>query len=141
VERLADAVALLLAGEGEVSAGAILGAVRVWQVEAPLLDGAFAQVLEQPAVYVLGYLLLRRLEAQVGWRNLPCAVAIAANVTYDLEQIPLADLAALMAQDPRLNVDARLALLTTLELAPGEGPAELARLAHEELSLAVPEGW
>ncbi len=85
--------------------------------------------------------MLRRLEARLGWQNVPCAVAIAANVTYNLEEISLVDLDALVKGDPRLNVDARLALLGTLELVSGQGPSDLAHLARKKLSLAVPQGW
>ena len=116
-------------------------AIRVWQDVAPLLDEAFGQVFGQPSLYVIGYLLLRRLEARLGWQNLPYAVALAGNVTYDLADIPATDLASLLQSDPRLNVDARLALLSALRLEPGQGPAELARQARERLGFALPAGW
>jgi len=139
VDRMEDAVQILLLTSDRASDQAILEAVRVWQVEASRLDPIFTRELGQPISYVLGYLLMRRLEAQLGWQNLPYALLIAANVTYQLDQIPVGDLLAVLASDPRLNVDARLALLCTLRLAPGQGPGELAGRAREELSLAVPE--
>lgn len=141
VEKFLEATRILLVVSEPLPDDAIFWAVRVWQEKAEIFDQVFSHSLGQPALYVLGYLLLRRLEARLGWQNLPCAVAIAANVTYDLEQISLVDLGALVTSDPRLNVDARLALLGTLGLEPGQGTAELARQAREELSLAVPEGW
>ena len=141
VTRFLEATRVLLVVSEPLPDDAIFRAVRVWQEEAEIFDEAFSHSMGQPALYVLGYLLLRRLEARLGWQNLPCAVAIAANVTYDLEQISLVDLGSLVTNDPRLNVDARLALLGTLELAPGQGTAELAHQAREVLSLAVPEGW
>jgi len=141
VTRFLEATRVLLVVSEPLPDDVIFQAVRVWQEEAEIFDQVFSHSLGQPALYVLGYLLLRRLEARLGWQNLPCAVAIAANVTYDLEQISLVDLESLVTNDPRLNVDARLALLGTLELAPGQGTAELAHQAREVLSLAVPEGW
>lgn len=134
---LFKATQIVLAIAEQVAPEYVFWAMRVWQEGAHLLNDCFPQ----PAPYVLGYLLLRRLEARLGWQNVPCAVAIAANVTYNLEEISLVDLKDLVSGDPRLNVDARLALLGTLELAPEQGPAELARLAREELSLATPQGW
>jgi hypothetical protein len=139
VARFAQATQLLLVNTDPEAMHALFPAIQVWQQEASRFDEIFAEAFGQPTLYVLGYLLFRRLEAQLGWQNLPCAVAIAGNVTYDLENISLVDLATLLSSDPRLNVDARLALLATLQLEKGEGPAELARLAREELNLAVPE--
>ena len=140
VARFAQATQLLLVNTDPEAMHALSPAIQVWQQEAQLFDEIFAETFGQSTLYVLGYLLFRRLEAHLGWQNLPCAVAIAGNVTYDLESISLVDLATLLSSDPRLNVDARLALLGTLQLQVGQGPAELARLAREELNLAVPEG-
>jgi hypothetical protein len=139
VERFAQATQLLLVNTDPKAMDALFPAIQVWQQEAQLFDEVFAEAFGQPTLYVLGYLLSRRLEARLGWQNLPYAVAIAGNVTYDLENISLVDLATLLSSDPRLNVDARLALLGTLQLLEGQGPAALARLAREKLNLAVPE--
>jgi hypothetical protein len=137
MQELFKATQILLAIAEQVAPEDVFWAMCFWQESAHLLNDCFPQ----PAPYVLGYLLLRRLEARLGWQNVPCAVAIAANVTYNLEEISLVDLNALVKGDPRLNVDARLALLGTLELASGQGPVDLAHLARNELSLAVPQGW
>jgi len=141
-DQLINAIDVLVVAD-EPPASAIFGAMRVWQEIArlELFDEAFGGELGQPVAYVLGYLLLRRLEGRLGWQNMPAAVAIAGNVTYNLEETSVADLAALVNGDPRLNVDVRLALLGALELEPGQGPTELARQARETLSLAVPAGW
>ena len=141
-DHLIDAMDVLVVAD-EPPAPEIFKAIRLWQEIArlELFDEAFGSELGQPVAYVLGYLLLRRLEGRLGWKNMPAAVAIAGNVTYNLEETSVADLAALVNGDPRLNVDARLALLGALELEPGQGPTELARQARETLSLAVPAGW
>jgi len=139
---LMQAVTQILADDkSNASEEDVFRAMLAWQKNAPDFDGVFEQIFGQPAVYVLGYLLVRRLEARLGWQNLPYAVALAGNVTYDLETTSLSDLAALLQGDPRLNVDARLALLGTLQLQPGQGVVELARLAREQLDFAIPEGW
>jgi hypothetical protein len=143
VEAFQRATEILLVSE-DASEEELFGAVRLWQDLSSQLaefDAAFESVFGQPTLYVLGYLLLRRLEARLGWANLPCAVAIAGNVTYDLETTSLVDLATLVGSNARLNVDARLALLGSLRLEPDQGPGDLARLAREALNLAVPEGW
>lgn len=141
IESFSTATCILFENKNDYQAKDILDAVRIWQKHESEFDAAFNQEFGQPTLYVLGYLLLRQLEAQLGWQNLPYAVALACNVTYDLETISLTDLAALLQNDPRLNVDARLALLGTLQLQPGQGPTELARLAREELGFAMPQGW
>lgn len=141
IELVAAVTYILADNSTDFSERDVFTAIRVWQQAAEFFDDVFAQAFGQPAVYVLGYLLLRKLEARLGWQNLPYAVAIAGNVSYDLETISVTDLGQLLAGDPRLNVDARLALLSTLRLQPGQGPAELARLAREKLDFAPPEGW
>ncbi|MBN1922501.1 MAG: hypothetical protein JW892_14735 [Anaerolineae bacterium] len=140
-EVVAAVTQILADDKTDFAVGDVFTAIRAWQEVSAFLDDAFSQVFGQPAVYVLGYLLLRKLEARLGWQNLPYAVAIAGNVSYDLETIAVTDLEQLLNHNPRLNVDARLALLSTLRLQPGEGPAELARLAREKLDFALPEGW
>lgn len=103
-----------------------------------LADEAFSQALGQPAAYVIGYLLLRKMEAGLGTLCLPYAVAIAANVTYGLDQVAASDLQRLVVRDPRLNADSRLAHLSLLELENKNDVGELTHRAHEELNLAVP---
>jgi hypothetical protein len=139
VEQLSEATHLLLVDADPKTVGALLPAMQVWQQQAQRFDEAFLEMFGQPALYVLGYLLFRRLEARLGWQNLPYAVAIAGNVTYDLEAISVSDLAGLLFGDPRLNVDARLALLGSLRLEPHHGPNVLAQQARAVLNLAVPE--
>lgn len=119
----------------------IHAAMRAWQELAPLLDPAFCQALGQGTPYVLGFLLLQRLEGGVGARGVPYALALAGNLTYGLEEMAVSDLRALAAEKPRLNADTRLALLCRLVLERPGDVAELGRRAREELNLAVPEGW
>lgn len=140
VQALAEASQILLAPPRPVSTDAIAEAMSVWETYADALDSACATVMGQPALYVLGYFLLKRLEAQLGWRNLPYAIALAGNVTFDLAHISVNDLATVL-HTPRLNVNTRLAMLATLTLTPEQSPADLARMAHDRLSFAIPAGW
>ncbi len=116
-------------------------AVRILQQAGPALDEAFGREFGQPSPYVLGYLLLQRLAGAVGPRCVPHAVGLAGNLSYGLQSISVSDLESVVAENPRLNADSRLALLGSLQLQRPGDVAELARLAREELNLAVPEGW
>ncbi len=102
------------------------------------LDEHLSQTLGQSAPYVFGSLLMDKLESCLGVRAVPYAVMIAASVTYDLRQISSTDLARLIAAQPRLNPDSRLAALSTLELEQVNDVRALAVAARERLSLATP---
>ncbi|MBL7182829.1 MAG: hypothetical protein ISS50_00095 [Anaerolineae bacterium] len=116
----------------------IHSAVLAFHFHSSVADDAFARAFGQPFEYVIGYLLLRKMEAGLGALCLPYAVAIAANVTYGLDQVSASDLQRLVARAPRVSVDSRLAHLGMLELEQKGNVGELARRAHEELNLAIP---
>jgi len=139
-EAVSRSVAVLLLGKNPES-GEVHRAVLTIHRYSPLLDDSFARAFGQPVAYVLGYLLMRRLEARLGTLCLPHAVCIAATITYDLEHISASDLGRLVAENPCLNADSRLAHLGLLDLSSKGDVKELAHRAHEELNLAVPEGW
>ena len=143
--RVADAfvkaLQVLLIDDEVADASAIFWAVRTVRTMAGALDDLFSAKFGQPTAYVLGYLMLQRLERRIGWENVPYAVMIAGNVVYDLETTALTDLESALASDPGLNVDVRLALLGRLALGKGEGHRALAQQARELLNFAVPEGW
>jgi len=141
VEAFSAALQILLLEMDRDHDEMVFSAVRIVHALAPAFDAAFGKTFGQPTIYVVGYLLLRRLATQLGERNVPYAIMIAGNVTYELETTSVADLEGLLASDPRLNVDARLALLSRLTLQPGEDYRALASKARELLNLAVPEGW
>ncbi len=108
------------------------------ETEAVLADD-FASAFGQYPRYVLGYLLVEKVERAVGTANVPYAVAIAANVRYGLASIANSDLARVAASEPRLNLNARLALLSGLDLKAKGDPTELAARAREELNFKIPE--
>lgn len=123
----------------EVSRRAIHAAILTFHRHGELVDGVFAEHFGQPFRYVIGYLLLRKLEGRLGAFCLPYAVAIAANVTYGLDDVAAGDLQRLVAGRPRLNVDSRLAHLGTVAVGQNGDVQELAHRAREELNLAIPE--
>lgn len=113
-------------------------AVLVFHRHDDTVDETFSYNVGRPFEYVVGYLLLRKMEARLGALCLPYAVIIAANVTYGLEEIAASDLQHLVARNSRVNADARLAQLSLLDLEQKGDVKELAGRAHEELNLAVP---
>jgi hypothetical protein len=104
----------------------------------PQVAQPFAELLGQPPSYVVGSLLCRRLEELLGAKCVPYAVVIACNLSYNLGEIANADLARLVHDDPRLNIDSRLVQLTRLELETKDDIAELAQAAREALNLSPP---
>jgi hypothetical protein len=139
-EAVSRSVAVLLLDEDPESEE-VHRAVLTIHHYSPHLDDSFAKAFGQPVAYVLGYLLMRELEAGLGTLCLPYAVCIAATITYDLEGISATDLGRLVAENPRLNADSRLAHLGLLDLSNKGDVKELAHRARDELNLAVPEGW
>ncbi|HUW09574.1 MAG TPA: hypothetical protein VM537_07565 [Anaerolineae bacterium] len=104
----------------------------------PRLAQPMGELLGQPPSYVVGSLLCRRLEEVLGANCVPFAVVIACNLSYNLGEIANADLARLVHDDPRLNIDSRLVQLTRLEVDTKDDIAELAQAAREALNLSPP---
>lgn len=129
----------VLFAESDADAEAVHQAILGIHRFAPSLDERVSAELGQPLAYVLGYLLLRKLEASVGTLAVPYALLIAGNVEFGLDKVAVSDLVQTLVTDPRLNPDSRLALQTTLSLKRPGDLSELAGRAHEELSLAIPE--
>jgi hypothetical protein len=111
------------------------------QTRAPALADAVAQRLGQSLPYTVGCLLVERIAEACGPLCTPYALLIAANVTYDLEQISVADLQQLTTGDARLNVNSRLALMTLLAPARKNDVAEMSMLAREILNLSTPANF
>ena len=98
----------------------------------------FGESLGQSPSYVVGSLLCNRLEEVLGGKCVPYALAIACNLSYDLGEISNSDLARLVHDDPRLNIDSRLVQLTRLQLDTKDDIAALAQAAREALNLSPP---
>jgi len=127
-----------LFGDGVPTAEQILQAVIVVEMTGGALDDYFGEALGQPLRYAVGELLLLQAEEHVGPLALPYLVLIAANVDPQPEKVGLSDMQVLMNSRPDMNPDARLAMLSRLQLSRLNDVAELARQAEETLSLVVP---
>ena len=103
------------------------------------LDQACSSAFGQPLHYIVGCLLVDKLEARFGARSVPCAMALAGNVSYGLDSISNADLRTVLDSNPGLRMDARLVLLGTLESVPGDDPDALFEMARRELSFTPPQ--
>ena len=89
-------------------------------------------------MYVIGSLMVNRLEAQLGLANVPYALLIAANLTYDLAHLSWGDMFSLYWNYPRFNPDWRLAALSSLKLAEPVTLKALVDAAQSQLNLAIP---
>lgn len=141
VQTLSAVLQLLLTEDEVDDPEVIFRVTQALHKLTPMFSEVFGQAFGQPMVYVVGYLLLDRLASRIGWRNVPYAVMIAGSVTYDLKQTSVSDLETLLASEPRLNVDARLALLSRLSLPKGATYRDLAHTARETFGFAVPDDW
>jgi uncharacterized Zn finger protein (UPF0148 family) len=102
------------------------------------LDTICSELFGQPLHYVVGFVLVEKLEQRFGARSVPFALALAGNVSYGLETISNADLRVALDSHPYLRMDARLAALGTLEGVPHDDPDALYMAARRELSLTPP---
>jgi hypothetical protein len=113
-------------------------AVLALQEYGPQLAQPIGELLGQPPSYVVGLLVCGKLEEVLGTKCVPYALAIACNLSYDLGEISNSDLARLVHDDPRLNIDSRMVQLTRLELENKNSIEELAQVAREALNLSPP---
>jgi hypothetical protein len=98
----------------------------------------FTSVLHQPLRYVLGELLMSKIETNLGPVCVPYAALIAGNITLDPSEISLADLRELFTSDASLCPDARLVRIATLKTEVKNNVETLAKMARDNLSLQVP---
>ncbi|MCL5952610.1 MAG: hypothetical protein M1132_12975 [Chloroflexi bacterium] len=113
-------------------------AIVTIQLFGPQVDEIISSEIRQPLRYAVGYLLMDKIAKNAGWQTAPFAVIIAANLTYDLNNIGPSDLNQLVRSDARMNVDSRLAMLSLLTLSTSGDVHALASEAKNQLSLAVP---
>lgn len=112
-------------------------AANTWQRDEDL-DQLCAELFGQPLHYVVGFVLVEKLEQRLGARSVPFALALAGNVSYGLDSISNADLRVALHGNPLLRMDVRLALIGTLEGVPHDDPDALFQAARRELSLTPP---
>ncbi|MHC1783632.1 MAG: hypothetical protein AB9891_12910 [Anaerolineaceae bacterium] len=128
----------ILFSDEEVPMHTLLQAIKYLERAGLQFDDHFGNVINQPLRYALGELLCIQAAANLGEECLPYAILIAANVTFDLARISLADLQNLMFEDPRLNPDARFAAISRLKLDQPGNINELTQRVNSELSLSIP---
>lgn len=118
-------------------------AIQETMIELAQFDDMFgtdmAKTFGQPFRYVLGLLLMDKISQHWGDFCAPYAVLLANNISYNIENISVADLNLLVQQDSKFNIDTRLALLSFLHGGHPGDPRALATAAREQLNLAVPE--
>lgn len=127
-----------LFGEERSGFSDILQAVMIIEVLGSDLDDYFSSILGRPLRYVVGESLFRQAAANLGPVCVPYVALIAANIHIDPQVISLSDLREMLSTQPRLNPDARLAVLSRLLLESKNDVSELARRAESELSFSVP---
>lgn len=101
-------------------------------------DNQLAGVLNQPLRYVIGQLLMYKVEINAGFQCVPHAALLAGNIKLDVNDLGLQDLKVLLNSDPRLNADTRLVMISKMKLNNLNDVSELARRCEEDLSMPVP---
>jgi len=107
------------------------------QAEAQLFD-QLTKLLGQPLRYVVGQLLMYRVEMNAGVQCVPHASLLAGNIKLDVKDVGLQDLKVLLSTDPISNTDTRLAMISKIKLKNLNDVVELARRCEEDLSMPVP---
>lgn len=87
--------------------------------------------------YLAGEQLLKIAARNLGEKCVPYAVLIAANVTFDFETLSNSDLQEVLA-NPLYHPDARLMMLSQINLPEKNNLRMLATVAHEELNMIIP---
>jgi len=128
----------LIFGEETQDAYKLLKAVYIIENIEPILDTYSSSPLRQPLRYVIGELIFAQVELNCGPLCAPYAALIASCISIQPDQISMTDLRELMQTDPRLNPDARLAMVSKLKLSQPNNVAELAQKARSIWSLHVP---
>jgi len=116
----------------------ILEVVKVIHALSYKLDDHFSSYLGQPLKYALGELIMMLAETNLGEKNVMYATVIAGSVDLDPTQVSLADLRQLVSNDPRLNPDARIIMISRLKLKTENDVRELASQARNVWSLQMP---
>lgn len=99
----------------------------------------FMRKCGQPLRYILGELIMSKISLNSGVRCVPFAALIAANISFDPEKISLTDMRELFHNDPQLNPDTRLVMLSKLTIKELDNVMELAFQAENLLNMQVPQ--
>ncbi len=133
IETLLTAMVILF-GEEDQDPGVVLKAILVMES----CGGSFGSQLKQPLRYALGEMLFLQAEANLGAVCVPYAALIAGNVTFDPASMGITDLKMLLNSHPRLNPDARMALISRCGLAEKNNVPLMAEKIASLLSISAP---
>lgn len=116
----------------------LLKMMEVLKFAGTMFEDQLTQFLNQPLRYVMGQLLMYKVEINAGFQCVPHAALLAGNIKLDVNDVGLQDLNILLNSDPRLNADTRLVMISKLKLNNLNDVSELARRCEEDLSMPVP---
>lgn len=128
----------ILFSDREESTTDIVRAVDYLALMSPDLDPYCGHVFNQPLRYVLGELICKQCENNLGEICVPYAALISGNVTFDPAKMGIADLSALMKNDLRYYPDARLVAISKIKLHQKGSVQELIDRVSSELSFTIP---
>ncbi len=116
----------------------LLKLVEVLKFAETMFDDQLTEFLHQPLRYVMGQLLMYKVEINAGFQCVPHAALLAGNIKMNVNDVGLQDLNILLNSDPRLNTDTRLVMISKLKLNNLNDISELASRCEEDLSMPVP---
>ncbi len=137
-DSLLAALALLF-GPEDVPSELLHSVVMIMDVVGAQLDGYFGATLGQPLRYVVGELIYSQAAYNLGPLCVPYAALIAANLSFDPQEISLSDLREMLFSKAQVNPDTRMAALSRLSLSKPNNVKELASKAEAQLSISVPQ--
>lgn len=95
----------------------------------------------QPARYVLGFLLLDNISQEFGRELLPYIMAIAYNITYDLDTISNSDLNRILDNEPTMNIHTRLLTILAMGSEEIDSVESLVQKCKTFLNMALPANF
>lgn len=116
----------------------LLKLMEVLKFAETMFDDQLTEFLHQPLRYVMGQLLMYKVEINAGFQCVPHAALLAGNIKMNVNDVGLQDLNILLNSDPRLNTDTRLVMISKLKLNNLNDISELASRCEEDLSMPVP---
>ncbi len=119
----------------------LLKMMEVLKFAGTMFDDQLSAFLGQPLRYVMGQLLMYKVEINAGFQCVPHAALLAGNIKLDVKDVGLQDLNILLNSDPRLNADTRLVMISKLKLNNINDVSELATRCEEDLSMPVPANY
>ncbi|NLB70955.1 MAG: hypothetical protein GX797_02975 [Chloroflexi bacterium] len=138
IKRRLIAACTVLIDENSYKPEVLLEQIKIVKGASRIFDDQIMGLLSQPLRYVLGHILMYQVELRAGTQCVPHAALLAGNLKLNVNQTGLADMTVLLDTDPRLNADARLAMISKIKLEKLNDVNEFARRCEEDYSLPVP---